>query len=109
MLGCDIVGLQETGRPVRIEFAAASYRVFCSEEDGSSAWAGQHGVGLVVKVSIIREATWSQKLTNERLMSITFNLAGKSLSLLLRHMAQQILCPIHGNRRMRFGGGWIVL
>ena len=78
VLGCDVIGLQETRRPGRTEFTAAGYRVFCSGVDGSSGRAGQHGVGLVVKGSIIREATWTQELTNERLMSMTFNLTGKS-------------------------------
>ena len=32
----------------------------------------------MVKESIIRDATWTQELTNERLMSMTFNLTGKS-------------------------------
>ena len=52
--------------------------MFCSGVDGSTGRAGQHGVGLAVKECIIREATWTQELTNERLMSITFNLTGKS-------------------------------
>ena len=78
VLGCDVIGLQEMRRPGRTEFAAAGYRVFCSGEDGSSGRAGQHGVGLAVKESIVYEATWTQELTNERLMSMTFNLAGKS-------------------------------
>ena len=52
--------------------------MFCSREDGSSDRAGQHGLGLTVKESIVREATRTQELTNERLMSMTFNLAGKS-------------------------------
>ena len=52
--------------------------MFCSGVDGNSGRAVQHGVGLAVKESIIREATWTQKLTNERLMSMTFNLTGKS-------------------------------
>ena len=78
VLGCDVIGLQETRRPVRTEFAAAGYRVFCSGVDGNSGRAGQHGVGLAVKESIIRKATWTQELTNERLMSMTFNLTGKS-------------------------------
>ena len=78
VLGCDVIGLQETRRPGRTEFATAGYRVFCSGVDGSTGWAGQHGVGLAVKESIIREATWTQELTNERLMSMTFNLTGKS-------------------------------
>ena len=78
MLGCDVIGLQETRRSERTEFAAVGYRVFCSGEDGSSGRAEQHGVGLAVKESIVREATWTQELTNERLMPMTFNLAGKS-------------------------------
>ena len=78
VLGCDVIGLQETRRPGRTEFATAGYRVFCSGVDGSTGRAGQHGVGLAVKESIIREATWTQELTNERLMSMTFNLTGKS-------------------------------
>ena len=77
VLGCDVIGLQETRRPARTEFAAAGYRVFCSGVDGSGR-AGHHGVGLAVKESIIHEATWTQELTDERLMSTTFNLTGKS-------------------------------
>ena len=78
VLDCDVIGLQETRRPGRTELAAAGYRVFCSGIDGSTGRAGQHGVGLAVKESIIRGATWTQELTNERLMSMTFNLTGKS-------------------------------
>ena len=78
VLGCDVIGLQETRRPGRTEFVAAGYRVFCSGVDGSSGRAGQHGVGLAVKESIIREATRIQELTNERLMSMTSTLTGKS-------------------------------
>ena len=33
---------------------------------------------MAVKESIIRNATWTQELINERLMSMTVNLAGKS-------------------------------
>ena len=78
VLDCDVIGLQETRRPGRTEFAAEGYRVFCSGEDGRSGRAGQHGVGLAVKAFIVREATSTQELTNERLMLMTFNLAGKS-------------------------------
>ena len=52
--------------------------MFCSGVDGSSSRTKEHGVVLAVKESIVREATWTQGLTNERLMSMTFNLAGKS-------------------------------
>ena len=57
VLGCDVIGLQKTRRPGRTAFAAAGYHVFCSGVDGSTGRAGQHGVGLAVKESIIREAT----------------------------------------------------
>ena len=77
MLGCDVIGLQETQKPGRTEFASAGYRVFCSGEDKSSGRTGQHRVGLAVKESIVREATWTHEVTNERLMPMTFNLAGK--------------------------------
>ena len=72
---CDVMGLKETRRPGRTEFAVTDCLVFCSGEDGSNGRTGQHGVELAVKQFIIREATWTQKLTNERLMPITFNLA----------------------------------
>ena len=48
--------------------------MFCSEEDGSSGRAGQHGVGLAVKEYIVREGKWTQELTNKHLMSMTFQL-----------------------------------
>ena len=35
-------------------------------------------LNIAVKECTIREATWTQELTNERLMSMTFNLTGKS-------------------------------
>ena len=77
VLGCDFIGLQETRRLGRTGFAAAGYRVFCGREGGSSGRTGQHGVRLAVKKYIVREARWTQELTNERLMSTTFNLADK--------------------------------
>ena len=52
--------------------------MFCSGVDRYSGRAGQHGVGLAVKESIIREATWTQEITNERMMSMTINSTGKS-------------------------------
>ena len=78
VLDCDVIGLQEMRMPGRTEFTASGYRVFCSGIDGSTGRTGQHGVGLAVKESIIRGATWTQELTNERLMSMAFNLTGKS-------------------------------
>ena len=70
VLGCDIIGLQETRRAGATEFVAAGYNVVFSGEDGSSGGAGQHGVGPAVKGSVIREATWTQELMNERLVSV---------------------------------------
>ena len=77
VLDYDIIGLQEMRRPGWNEFAAAVYHVFCGREDGSSGQAGLYGMELAVMESIIREATGTQELTNECLMSTTFNLAGK--------------------------------
>ena len=73
-----MIGLQETRRPGRTEFTAAGYRVFSSEVDGSSGRARQHKVGLAVEEFIVHKAIWTQELTNEHLMSMTFNLAGES-------------------------------
>ena len=70
VLGCDVIGLQETRRSGRTEFAAAGYNVLSSGEDGSSGRVGQHWVGLAVKGSVARKATWTQELMNERLMSV---------------------------------------
>ena len=44
--------------------------MLCSGEDGSSGRAGQHGAGPAAKGSVIREATWTQELMNERLVSV---------------------------------------
>ena len=77
-LDCDVLGLQETRRLGRTEFAAACYRVFWSGKYGSSGRAGQHGAGLAVKKSVVSKSTWTQDLTKERLMSMTFNLTVKS-------------------------------
>ena len=49
VLGCDVIGLQETQRPGWTKFVVAGYRVFCGEEDGSSGRAGQYRMGLAVK------------------------------------------------------------
>ena len=78
VLGCDVIGLQETRKPGWTDFATAGYHVFFSGEGRSGGRTGQHGVELAVRESVVREATWAQELTNERLMSMTSNLAGKS-------------------------------
>ena len=65
VLGCDVIVLQEARRPGRTEFAAAGYNVFMW-----NGRAGQHGVGLAVEGSIIREAMWTQELMNERFISV---------------------------------------
>ena len=77
VLDCNIIRLQEMRRPGRNEFAAAVYCVFCGVEDESKGQTGQHGIGLAEKESITREATGTQELTNECLMSMSFNLADK--------------------------------
>ena len=55
-------------------------------------------MGLAVKKSIVRKATWAQELMNELLMSMTFNLVDTSNNVtLLWHIARQILFPIREN------------
>ena len=102
VLGCDVIGLQETRRPGRTELAAAGYRVFCSGVDGNSGRAGQNGVGLAVKESIIREVTRTQELSNERLMPMTFNLIGKfnAVTFVVAYGPTDI---VSNNRRVCFG------
>ena len=56
-------------------------------------------MGLAVKESIVREATWTQKLINELLMSMTFNLADTSnaVTFIVAYGSTR------GNTRMWFG------
>ena len=110
VLGCDVIGLQETRRPGWTEFAAAGYRVFWSGVDGSNGRAGQHRVRLAVKESIVRKATWTQELTNERLMSMTFNLAGMSnaITFVVTHGPTDTVSHMR-EQRMHFGRIWKVL
>ena len=55
-MGCDVVGLQETRRDDQSVFSAAGFTVFCSSDtSGVKGLAGQHGVGIAVKESILAE------------------------------------------------------
>ena len=113
VLDCDVIGLQETRRLGRTEFAAAGYRVFCSRKDGSSGRAGQHGVGLAVNESTVGKAARTQELTNERLMSMAFILTGKSnaINFVVAYGPTETVSNTREqrNRRMRFGWIWVVL
>ena len=73
-LDISVVGLQETRRAGRTEFAAAGFRVFCC---GSEA-GGHHGVGLAVKESICSNSTYTTEYVDERLMSMRFEISGQS-------------------------------
>ena len=73
-LDIPVVGLQETRRAGRTEFAAAGFRVFCC---GSEA-GGHHGVGLAVKESICSNSTYTTEYVDERLMSMWFEISGQS-------------------------------
>ena len=46
MLGCDVIGLQETRRDGTSEIVASRYRVYFS---GAKGGKGQHRVGMVIK------------------------------------------------------------
>ena len=73
-LDISVVGLQETGRAGRTEFAAAGFRVFCC---GSEA-GGHHGVGLAVKESICSNSTYTTEYVDERLMAMRFEISGQN-------------------------------
>ena len=73
-LEISVVGLQETRRAGRKEFAAAGFRVFCC---GSEA-GGHHEVGLAVKESICRNSTYTTKYVDECLMAMRFEISGQS-------------------------------
>ena len=79
VLDCDVIGLQETQRPRRTEFAAARYRVFCSGVDGSTHWSGWTTWGGASGQGVYHPRSYvdTGAFTNERLMSMTFNLTGK--------------------------------
>ena len=69
-----VVGLQETRRAGRTEFAAAGFRVFsCGSEAG-----GHHGVGLAVKESICSNSSYTTEYVDERLMAMRFEISGQS-------------------------------
>ncbi|MEP2987321.1 MAG: hypothetical protein ABJO88_00035 [Parasphingorhabdus sp.] len=54
--GCDVAGLQVTRRDGQTGFTAARYTVYCSGAGGGGADAkGQHGVGLDIKESILKD------------------------------------------------------
>ena len=79
VLGCDVIGLQETRRPGRNEFVAAGYRVFCSGVDGSKQWSGWTAWGGASGQGVYRPRSYvDTELTNEHLVSMTFNLSDKS-------------------------------
>ena len=73
-LDISVVGLQETRRAGRTEFAAAGFRVSCC---GSEA-GGHHGVGLAVKESICSNSTYTTEYVDERLMAMRFEISGQS-------------------------------
>ena len=73
-LDISVVGLQETRRAGRTEFAAAGFRVFCC---GSEA-GGHHGVRLAVKESICSNSTYTTEYVDERLMAMRFEISGQS-------------------------------
>ena len=68
-IGCDFVGLHETGRAGKTMFSTAEYRGFYSgqETDGRQ---GLHGVGLATRETLCRKSVYTHKLIDERLMSM---------------------------------------
>ena len=72
-LDISVVGLQETRRPGRTEFAAAGFRVFCC----GSEVGGHHGVGSAVKESTCSNSTYTTEYVDERLMAMRFEISGQ--------------------------------
>ena len=75
-LDISVVGLQETRRTGRAEFAAEGFRVFCC----GSEVGGHHGVGLAAKESICSNSTYTTEYIDERLMAMRFEISGQSVA-----------------------------
>ena len=73
-LDISVVGLRETSRAGRTEFAAAGFRVFCCGSEAS----GHHGVALAVKEPICSNSTYTTEYVDERLMVVRFEISGQS-------------------------------
>ena len=71
-LDISVVGLQETRKAGRTEFAAAGFRVFCC----GSEVGRHHGVGLAVKESIYSNPTYTTEYVDERFMAMRFEITG---------------------------------
>ena len=80
--GCDIIGLQVVGRDGQSAFTAAGNVVFCSGTDGGKyEKKGNHGVGLVVRESIVAgmdKGDVAVECISARLMKVCIQLKGKS-------------------------------
>ena len=76
------MGLQETRRDGQSVFSAAGFTVFCSgDTSGVKGRAGQHGVGIAVKESILAEMGGkgaTVEYISARLMKMKLELHGKS-------------------------------
>ena len=75
LLGCDVIGLQETRRSGHSAFSQAGYLVYCSGECGgeNGGKKGQGGVGLAVRTSFTRAARPPEFISN-RLLKVTLEL-----------------------------------
>ena len=79
LVGCDIIGLQETLRSGQSAFSQAGYLVYCSGECGgeNDGKKGQGGVGLAVRNSITRAAR-PPEFISDRLLKVTLELRGRA-------------------------------
>ena len=79
--GCNIVGLQGTGRSDQSALLQAGYIVYFSNgesEGGGEGKKGQGGVGLAVFKSISRAEVRSPELISDRLLKVTLELCGRA-------------------------------
>ena len=91
---CDTVGLQETRRDSQNGFTAAGYTVYCTGSGGGVTEAtGQHGVGLVIKESILQDVEkdgLAVEYISARLLKVRLNLKRKSNSFVVAYAPTDI-------------------
>ena len=77
-LGCDVTGLQETGRSGHSAFTQAGYLVYYNGECGgkNGGKKGQGGVGIAVRTSITCAAP-PPEFISDRLLKVALELRGR--------------------------------
>ena len=93
-MGCDIIGLHETGRSGQSALLEDGHADYCRGESGGDVGGkkGQGGVGLAVRKSISRAEVRSRGFISDRLLKVTPELCGRARAVtFVVGYAQQIL------------------